>query len=50
VMLAGNLSRLSALRATLRERLQTSPLMDAPRFAQAVEDAYRRMWHCYCGL
>ena len=47
--LAGDITRLSELRATLRERLQKSPLMDAPRFAQAIEAAYRRMWHCYCG-
>ena len=46
--LAGDLSRLGGLRQTLRERMQTSPLMDAPRFARNVETAYRTMWRRWC--
>jgi predicted O-linked N-acetylglucosamine transferase (SPINDLY family) len=44
VELANDLPRLSELRATLRERMQHSPLMDAPRFARNIEAAYRGMW------
>jgi len=44
VELAGNLPRLAEIRATLRPRMQASPLMDAPRFARNVESAYRSMW------
>lgn len=46
--LAGDLPRLGMLRATLRDRLQNSPLMDAPRFARNVEAAYRMMWQRWC--
>jgi predicted O-linked N-acetylglucosamine transferase (SPINDLY family)/predicted SAM-dependent methyltransferase len=41
--LALNLPRLSAMRAELRERFETSSLMDGPGFARSVEAAYRRM-------
>lgn len=48
VELAADLGRLSALRSTLRQRMQQSPLMDAPRFARNVETAYRTMWRSWC--
>ena len=48
VELAGDLPRLSELRATLRRRMQDSPLMNAPRFARNIEVAYRQMWRRWC--
>jgi protein O-GlcNAc transferase len=48
VDLASDLPRLGQLRATLRERMQKSPLMDAPRFARNIEAAYRTMWQRWC--
>ena len=46
--LAGDIPRLSGLRGTLRERMKASVLMDAPRFARQIEDAYRQMWRAWC--
>jgi predicted O-linked N-acetylglucosamine transferase (SPINDLY family) len=46
--LACNLPRLQEVRATLRQRLQQSPLMDGQRFARHVEQAFRHMWHKWC--
>jgi predicted O-linked N-acetylglucosamine transferase (SPINDLY family) len=48
VDLAGDRPRLSHLRATLRQRMAHSPLMDAPRYARNVEAAYRDMWRQWC--
>jgi len=46
--LAGDLPRLDNLRANLRDRMQASPLMDAPRFTRDIETAYRTLWQCWC--
>jgi len=48
VRTAGDLGRLAGLRRELRARMQESPLMDGPRFARGVEDAYRMMWRRWC--
>lgn len=42
--LARDLPRLSGLRAGLRQRFATSPLMDYAGFARGLELAYRNMW------
>lgn len=44
VSLAKDLTRLSTLRSTLRERIEKSPLMDGKRFARNVEVAFGRMF------
>ena len=49
VRLAGDFQRLAGLRATLREELLASPIMDAPAFARDMEAAYRKMWRTWCG-
>jgi protein O-GlcNAc transferase len=48
VALAHDLPRLAELRRDLRVRLERSPLMDAQRFAHAIESAYRSVWKSYC--
>ncbi|MEA2631852.1 MAG: protein O-GlcNAc transferase, partial [Chloroflexota bacterium] len=46
--LARDRSRLNELRASLRARMQRSPLMDAPRFARGIEAIYRTIWGRWC--
>lgn len=43
--MAGDLPRLAALRASLRQKMRASPLMDGPGFTRAVEDLLRQA--CY---
>lgn len=46
--LASNLVRLAALRAGLRQEMETGLLMDEMGFARKVETAYREMWRRWC--
>jgi predicted O-linked N-acetylglucosamine transferase (SPINDLY family) len=46
--LSADLTSLTALRSELRQRLERSALMDAPRFARNLEAAYRRAWRSWC--
>jgi protein O-GlcNAc transferase len=46
--LARDLPALAALRAGMRARLQTSPLMDGETFTRDLEQAYRSMWRAWC--
>ena len=46
--LAADLERLTQLRATLRERMERSVLMDGQRFTRDIETAYRSIWRRWC--
>lgn len=48
VELATDFQALSRLRMGLRERMASSPLVDASRFTQNLENAYRKMWRDWC--
>ena len=39
---------LAALRRELRERIESSPVMNAPQFARDVEAAFRTGWRAWC--
>ena len=47
VALAGDSGRLRELRATLRDRVKSSPLLDAPGFTAGMEQAIRAMWRAW---
>ncbi len=44
IKLASDLDHLQALRAGMRDRMQTAPLLDGIRFTRHLEAAYRQMW------
>ena len=46
--LAGDREKLIDWKRNLRRRLESSPLMDAAKFARNVEIAYRWMWERWC--
>ncbi|MDR1425254.1 MAG: tetratricopeptide repeat protein [Azoarcus sp.] len=48
VRLARDHERLKALRAGLREKMLASPLLDAPRMARNLQEAFRGMWRRWC--
>ena len=41
--LAGDIPRLSAIRSSLRRRMETSPIMDGVAYTRHLENAYRQM-------
>lgn len=48
VALAQRPDRLSDYRCRLRDLIRASTLMDGPRHARELEDAYRHMWRRWC--
>jgi predicted O-linked N-acetylglucosamine transferase (SPINDLY family) len=48
IALASNPQKLNGLRQQLRAQFAKSPLADAPRFTQNLEQAYRQMWQTWC--
>ena len=48
VSFAQQTAHLSTLRPGLRARVWHSPLCDNQAYARCVEEAYQRMWQCWC--
>lgn len=48
IALAGSRDRLAEFRSGMRDRLRTSRLCDAPRFAQAMGSALTEAWRRWC--
>ena len=46
--LAGDLRRLAELRASMRERMLRSPMMDYAGYIANLEAAYRQIWRAWC--
>jgi protein O-GlcNAc transferase len=45
---AGNLDRLTQIRAGLRARMKASPLMDGVKLARDIESIYIKIWRDWC--
>ena len=48
VALEHDRDRRAALRATIRDKVAASPLVDARGFARAMEAVYRDLWRSWC--
>jgi predicted O-linked N-acetylglucosamine transferase (SPINDLY family) len=48
VRFANDLPRLQEIRAGMRARLKSSPLLDAPTYTRNLEAAYRQAWRKWC--
>jgi len=48
VALASKPDALSKIRSTMRMRMAVSPLCNKDKFAENIEQAYRKMWHRWC--
>jgi predicted O-linked N-acetylglucosamine transferase (SPINDLY family) len=48
VKLSQDRQRLEALRASMRDRLKTSPLLDGDKFTRHLENHYRTVWQQWC--
>ncbi len=46
--LTADIQQLQQLRASMRERLQASPLMDTEGFTRALEQTYQKLHHHHC--
>jgi predicted O-linked N-acetylglucosamine transferase (SPINDLY family) len=46
--LANDRNLLKQLRASLRSRMETSPLLDLQGYTQSLQAAFREMWRRYC--
>ncbi len=50
IELATNMERLQKLRSEMRDRITSSPINDAQRFASDVENTFRDIWRKWCKL
>lgn len=50
IQMTSDIDQLAKTRSGLRSRLLASPLCDAPRFADNLQNAFREMWQIWCPL